>query len=415
MNNKQFLQQLFQVAVDASMPSSCMQEYLKDIDNGQQVCIIGAGKASFEMAKVAEQHFDKRCFGAIVCRHGYTEQTSIGRIDVLFGGHPIPDSGSHHAASKILELVQSVDASIPVIVLISGGGSALLSSPIDGVTFAQKMQLNKFLLASGASIDEINCVRTHLSRIKGGKLAQAINGRSHTLIISDVVGDDPQVIASGPTVKNHTSAQQALAILAKYHWQGDSAIVKALADAPQQQDWDDTRHQLSIIANAQQSIDKAIATIDQSQWQVEILNYNETGDATQVAQQHAKLAIAAKGQGKATLLLSGGELTVTLCDEPGHGGPNQEYLLALAIALNGESGISALACDTDGVDGSLDVAGAFINDTTLVRAQQLTLDANQTLASNSSHHFFQQLNDLIITGPTHTNVNDFRVIMIEPQ
>lgn len=303
-----------------------------------------------------------------------------------------------------------------MVFLISGGGSALLSLPITGVSLKDKIEVNQFLLGCGASIDEINTVRTHLSAIKGGKLAQAINSTSHTFIISDVVGDDPHVIASGPTLSCNSKPSDALAILEKYQWTPNTAIVNALHHQnPNSPQLDMKKHKLSIISNAKQALDYAINTIDTAQYNVVVIDYESAGDAYKVAQEHAKLAIAAKLQPKPTLLISGGELTVTLNNKDiGDGGPNQHYLLSLADALNGETGICALACDTDGIDGSVDVAGAFIDETTLLRAKSAGVDVKNALATYDSYRVFKALDDLIITGPTDTNVNDFRVIMVTP-
>ncbi|MBA6295703.1 glycerate kinase [Colwellia sp. MB02u-9] len=417
-SSKIFLQDLFIIAVNESLPSVCMPKYLSDIDASKGLCVIGAGKASVDMAKTMYEYFGDKCYGTVVTRHGYTTEKNIGTIKILTAGHPIPDKDSQAAGKEILALAQNTPEDIPVIFLISGGGSALMSLPIDEVTFDEKMQLNKFLLGCGASIDEINGVRQQLSKVKGGKLLQAIKGKSHTLIISDVVGDDPKIIASGPTVENSTTGAQALSTLVKYGWQPISSVEKALLQTNTNKvkniDTQANRHKLSIMANARQSIDKVIASIDLSKWQIHVINYDEVGDANEVAKQHAALALAAYESGQKTLLFSGGELTVTLAKNAGQGGPNQQYMLALAIALNGAKGICALACDTDGIDGSEDIAGAYIDETTLARAQEKALQPEQFLASNDSYNFFKPLNDLIITGPTHTNVNDFRAIMIDP-
>lgn len=416
--SKTFLQNLFHIAVNESLPSVCMPKYLSNIDASNGLCVIGAGKASIDMAKTIYAYFGDKCYGTVVTRHGYTTEKNIGTIKVLTAGHPIPDKGSQAAGKEILALAKSTPKDVPVVFLISGGGSALLTLPIDAVTFDEKMRLNKFLLGCGASIDEINGVRQQLSKVKGGKLRQAVKGKSYSLIISDVVGDDPKIIASGPTVDNLLTGQQALSTLVKYDWQPIPAIEKALrqndVNKSSTNESAANLHQLSIMANARQSIDKAIDSVDQSQWQINVINYDEVGDANIVAQQHAKLALIAKKAGKKTLLFSGGELTVTLAENAGQGGPNQQYMLALAIALNGEKGISALACDTDGIDGSKDVAGAYIDETTLIRARAKALQPEQLLAQNDCYNFFKPIDDLIITGPTHTNVNDFRVIMIDP-
>ncbi|MFT7005807.1 MAG: glycerate 2-kinase [Colwellia sp.] len=417
-SSKTFLQDMFHIAVNESLPSVCMPKYLSDIDASNGLCVIGAGKASVDMAKTIYEYFGEKCYGTVVTRHGYTTEKNIGTIKILTAGHPIPDSDSQAAGKEILALAQNTPKDIPVVFLISGGGSALLSLPIDEVTFAEKMQLNKFLLGCGASINEINGVRQQLSKVKGGKLRQAIKGDSYTLIISDVVGDDPKIIASGPTVENSATGEQALSTLVKYGWQPIPSVEKALqqneANKVSNIDTSDHKHKLTIMANARQSIDKVIDSIDQSSWKINVINYDEVGDANEVARQHAALALAAYESGQKTLLFSGGELTVTLAENAGQGGPNQQYMLALAIALNGAKNICALACDTDGIDGSDDIAGAYIDEFTLVRAHKKGLQPELFLMKNDCYNFFKPLNDLIITGPTHTNVNDFRVIMIAP-
>lgn len=428
MKTKQFLQNLYEIAVNESLPSVCMPKHLENIDVSNGLCVIGAGKAAVDMANTMHQFFGDKCYGTVVTRHGYTTSSTIGHIKVLTAGHPIPDEGSVNAGKEILALAKSVPEDVPVVFLISGGGSALLSLPVEGVSFEEKMQLNKFLLGSGASIDEINCVRKQLSQIKGGRLAEAVKGDFYTLIISDVVGDDPATIASGPTVKDYTTGEQAFNVLTKYGWSPIDSIERALLAQPIIQSTPSFASELitselgvpevmknfTIMANARQSIDKAISTIDKLKWKIEVLNYDEVGDANKVAEQHAAIALNAVKTNEPTLLISGGELTVTLGKNAGKGGPNQHYMLSLAIALQGTKGISALACDTDGIDGNEDVAGAFIDETTLARAQENGLVAQTLLQNNDSFNFFEPIGDLIITGPTHTNVNDFRVIMIEP-
>jgi len=422
MDNKHFLYQLFTQAVSASLPRACLTPHLNTLSIQDKVCVLGAGKASVEMAQVMVDYFGDCCYGAVVCRHGYSEHDNIGNVKILKGGHPLPDKYSMQAATQILSIAKAADSNTPVIFLLSGGGSALLSLPRQGISLNDKVAINQFLLSCGAPINEINTVRMHLSDIKGGKLAQAITGSSHTFVISDVVGDNPHIIASGPTLPSESTPIDALAILDKYQWTPMPQVIAALTqhnasnDRNNKRDEAATRHRLSIIANAKQAIDHAISTIDTTHYYIEIIDYELTGDANTIANKHAQLAIAAKRNDKPTLLISGGELTVTLDNNAtGDGGPNQHYLLCLAKALNGEEGICALACDTDGIDGSVDVAGAFIDESTLKRAKSHNLDIKNAIATFDSYRVFNALNDLIITGPTHTNVNDFRAIMITPQ
>lgn len=405
---------LFNVAVQQALPHNCMKSHLAQIDASKGLCVLGAGKASVQMAQVVEQYFGDKCYGKIVTRHGYTDQKSIGNIQVLSAGHPIPDQHSALAAEAILQEAQNTPADIPVLFLISGGGSALMSMPIAGLSFEQKIEINKFLLASGASIDEINLVRKALSAIKGGKLAQAIKGEHHTLVISDVVGDQAEIIASGPTIAHKIDTSAVMAVMEKYAWPDLAQIETVLSVLPTQSNATNAKDNFVLIANAKQSIDAAADIAEQKGLNVEIISYEQQGDATEVANEHAKLVFEKVKSGTSCLLLSGGELTVKLNNPNGAGGPNQEYMLALAMALKGQENVYALACDTDGVDGNRDVAGAMISPDTLIRAKALGLDPKSQLKNNLTHDFFDQLNDLVITGPTHTNVNDFRAILITP-
>lgn len=411
---KSYLVKLFNVAVNEAKPSVCMPKHLKDIDAKNGLCILGAGKAAVQMAEVINQYFPNKCTGAIVTRHGYCDKSNIGNITVLKASHPIPDEGSLAAGKTILSIAQQNPTHIPVIFLISGGGSALLCLPIKGLDFDEKRNINAFLLNSGATINEINMVRKQLSQIKGSKLAKAVQGDYKTLIISDVVGDDPSLIASGPTVNDNSTAKQAIAVLRKYRWENMQLIENLLKDTDAPIAINNDTQNIVMMANAELSIDKAVQTAKSDGWATDVLSYSQEGEARIIAKKHAKLAINALTEGRKMILFSGGELTVTLSDTPGFGGPNQEYLLALAIELNGIKGISALACDTDGVDGNKDVAGAFIDHTTIQRAKEKLIKPELYLSNNESYLFFEKLSDLIQTGPTHTNVNDFRAIMINP-
>ncbi|MDU0354323.1 MOFRL family protein [Paraglaciecola aquimarina] len=284
--------------------------------------------------------------------------------------------------------------------------------PVEGISFEDKLAVHKFLLRSGASIDEMNVVRKQLSQVKGGGLALASKSDFYTYVISDVVGDDPSIIASGPTVVDKSTASQALDILEKYEWTVNAAIAQTLQSAQAVQTYDSLKSEYAIVANANTAIDSAIDYAQKQGWQTQVLNYEQQGEAAEVARQHAVIAKSLQKEGKRLLLFSGGELTVSVKNATGQGGPNQEYALAMANALEGQPGISVLSCDTDGVDGSKDVAGAFVDADTLARAKQLKLDPSEYLTNHDSFHFFEALGDLIITGPTQTNVNDFRVIMI---
>ena len=411
-SKKSFLIDLFTTAVNACKPSACMSKYLENIDASKGLCVVGAGKAAAEMAAEVNRFYGDRCFGAVVTRYGYESSGDTGRIKVLSANHPTPDDNSLAAGKELLDLVKNNPADIPILFIISGGGSSLMCLPVDDVPFSQKQKLNQFLLRSGASVDEINVVRKQLSLVKGGKLAQAAKSDYVTLIISDVVGDKPSDIASGPTISDGSTKADALAILQKYNWPVIKEVQAHLLK-PEQERAADTIGEYFIVANAQHAIDSAIGVAQHQGWETQVLGYDIQGEAKEVAKQHAAIALEQKAQGKRVMLFSGGELTVTVADVYGDGGPNQEYLMALAEALNGEAGIYALACDTDGVDGSKDVAGAYINSTTITRAQNAGESLQAQLEGHNSHQFFKAIDDLIITGPTNTNVNDFRVIVIE--
>ncbi|MBH0037034.1 MULTISPECIES: glycerate kinase type-2 family protein [unclassified Pseudoalteromonas] len=411
-SKKSFLIDLFTTAVNACKPSACMSKYLENIDASKGLCVVGAGKAAAEMAAEVNRFYGDKCFGAVVTRYGYESSGDTGRIKVLSANHPTPDDNSLAAGKELLELVRNNPADIPILFIISGGGSSLMCLPVDDVPFSQKQKLNQFLLRSGASVDEINVVRKQLSLVKGGKLAQAAKSDYVTLIISDVVGDKPSDIASGPTISDGSTKADALAILQKYNWPVITEVQAHLLK-PEQERAADTIGEHFIVANAQHAIDSAISVAQHQGWETQVLGYDIQGEAKEVAKQHAAIALEQKAQGKRVMLFSGGELTVTVADVYGDGGPNQEYLMALAEALNGKAGIYALACDTDGVDGSKDVAGAYINSTTITRAQNAGESLQAQLEGHNSHQFFKAIDDLIITGPTNTNVNDFRVIVIE--
>lgn len=413
-NQRAFLLSLFEKAVHTCLPSVCLNAHLEHIDTSAGVCVIGAGKASADMAAAVFKKYGNACYGKVVTRYGYGTELPTGNIEILYASHPVPDENSLNAGQALLELVAQTPAHIPILFLISGGGSALMSVPVQGVSFSDKMALHRFLLKSGASIDQMNVVRKQLSAIKGGRLAQAAKSRCYTYVISDVVGDDPSHIASGPTVTDHSTPSQALAILEKYHWPiipSVEAYLTQAINAPVKETKSKDAH-YSIVANANQAIDAAIIEAQQAGWQTQVLSYEQQGEAAEVAKEHAAIALNLKEQGKKVLLFSGGELTVTVKDANGDGGPNQEYLLAMAIALDGAQGIAVLSCDTDGVDGSKDVAGGYIDESTLQLASDKGLSAETYLANHDSYHFLKAIDALIITGPTRTNVNDFRVIKI---
>ncbi|MDE1941698.1 MAG: glycerate kinase [Betaproteobacteria bacterium] len=411
------LRAMFDAAVAAADPARCLPPHLPSPPKGRTL-VIGAGKAGGAMAKALEDHWKGPLEGLVVTRYGHKIPTS--RIEVVEAAHPVPDEAGQKAAARILEMVRGLTADDLVICLISGGGSALLSAPAPGLTLADKQAVNKALLKSGATIAEMNCVRKHLSAIKGGRLAAACApAQVVTLLISDVPGDDPSVIASGPTVADPTTCADALAILDKYGLKEPAAaydyIRRAHDETPKPGDPRLARASTRMIATPQVSLEAAAAVAQAAGVTPLILGDSLEGEARDVALVHAGIAkqIVRHGQPAAApcVLLSGGETTVTVRGN-GRGGRNVEFLLALAVALEGHPRVHAVACDTDGVDGTEDNAGATLAPDTLARAEAKGLRAKDFLANNDGYTFFSKLESLIYTGPTLTNVNDFRAILI---
>ncbi len=417
MTPTELLRAMFQAAVDAAQPSLCLPPHLPPRPKGRTI-VIGAGKASGAMAKAVEDVWDGPLDGLVVTRYGHRLPTE--RIQVVEAAHPVPDTAGREAAGRILELVQGLTADDLVLCLISGGGSALLALPADGVSLEDKQAVNKALLKSGATIGEMNAVRKHLSAIKGGRLAVAASpAKVVALMISDVPGDDPSVIASGPTVPDPSSREDALGILHKYGMHVPPSILARLnapeAETPKPGDAAFARVENVMIATPQMSLEAAADVARAAGVTPLILGNALEGEARDVGLVHAGIARQAAEYGQPAeppcVLLSGGETTITLKGK-GKGGRNTEFLLALAIALEAKAGIYALAGDTDGIDGSENNAGALITPDTLLRAEAAGLDAKAMLADNDPYTFFKGLDDLLMTGPTLTNVNDFRAVLI---
>jgi hydroxypyruvate reductase len=414
-----FLRDLFQVAVDAASPHTALPPHLPADTSGRAV-VIGAGKAAASMAAALERHWRGDLSGLVVTRYGHGEVCT--RIQVEEAAHPVPDEQGQRVAQRMLELVSGLGAEDLVICLVSGGGSSLLSLPAPGVTLTAKQAINRALLRSGAAIDEINCVRKHLSAIKGGRLAQACApARVLTYAISDVPGDAPCVIASGPTVGDPSTSAQALQVLERYAIDIDPPVRAWLEDPRSETPGPDdpalAGSSFELIATPHQSLQAAAQYARDAGLEVLLLGDNLEGEARDVAAVHAAIAHYAKQRGEPAappcLILSGGETTVTVRGQ-GRGGRNAEFLLALAVRLDGAEGIFALAADTDGIDGSEDNAGAMLSPDSLARATQSGLDARAMLEDNDGYGFFSALNDLVLTGPTRTNVNDFRAILVLP-
>ncbi|NQV82791.1 MAG: glycerate kinase [Rhodospirillales bacterium] len=422
------LRQLFDAAVAAADPALCVPPHLPDLSSHTgRLVVVGAGKASAAMARAVEDAWPYKVggpgdlTGLVVTRYGCG--VPCQRIEIVEAAHPVPDANGLEAARRILELAESLGPDDLMLCLISGGGSALLSLPAIGLSFEDKQAVNTALLRSGAAITDMNCVRKHLSAIKGGRLAQAAApARVVSLLISDVPGDDPAVIASGPTVADATTTADARAILEKFAVPVPPNVTAWLygdaAETPNPGDAVFAAVETTIVARPQGSLDAAAALAKELGITPLILGDAIEGEARDVARAHADLARAvAAGEGPVqapAVLLSGGEVTVTIRGDGGHGGPNTEYLLAMALALGGAENIHVIACDTDGIDGSEDNAGALIGPETLARARDAGLDAQAFLDANDAYTFFKGLGDLVMTGPTLTNVNDFRAILILP-
>jgi glycerate 2-kinase len=417
MTPQELLKAMFQAAVDAAAPSLCVPPHLPERPKGRTI-VIGAGKASGAMARAVEEHWQGPLEGLVVTRYGHRLPTK--RIEVVEARHPVPDTAGREAAGRILKLVQGLTPDDLVLCLISGGGSALLSLPTEGLTLEDKQAVNKALLKSGATIGEMNAVRKHLSAIKGGRLAvAAAPAKVVALMISDVPGDDPSVIASGPTVADPSTSADALAIIEKYAIPVPETVVERLraksGETPKPGDPRLAKVENVMIATPQMSLEAAAAVARQEGFTPMILGNAIEGEARDVGLVHAGIAKQCADHAQPApppcVLLSGGETTVTLTGQ-GKGGRNTEFLLALAIALDGDKRIWGLAADTDGVDGSEDNAGAIITPDTLQRAAARGVSAKAMLADNDPWTFFDAIGDLLVTGPTLTNVNDFRAVLI---
>lgn len=419
------LERMFEAAVAAAHPRRCLAPHLPSVPRDGRIIVVGAGKAGAAMAVAAGEHYRatgeaERVSGMIVTRHGFALPPVL--IGIEEAGHPVPDEASVRAAMKALELARGATKRDVVLCLLSGGASALWSAPVAGVTLAAKQALTRDLLRAGARISEINCVRRHISAIKGGRLAAAAYpAHLVTLAISDVPGDDPAVIGSGPTVADPTTLADARAVLERFAISPPPTIAGALADQTNEtlKPGDPTLAgaEYQLIATPCAALEAAARLARDAGYEVDMLGDALEGEAREIAASHAGLALAAARAGRRTAILSGGELTVTVRGS-GAGGPNQEYALGLLSVLDGTPGISALAADTDGIDGgggsATDPAGASIGEGSLAHAKARGLNPATFLANNDSSTFFALLDSLVRCGPTQTNVNDFRAILVDP-
>jgi hydroxypyruvate reductase len=415
---RQLLLDLYNAAISAVHPRTLLTEFLPQPPTNGKTIVIGAGKGAAAMAQAVELNWKGPLSGLVVTRYGHGADTE--HIEVVEASHPVPDEAGQKAAARMLDLVGGLTENDLVLCLISGGGSALLALPAAGITLAEKQALSKALLRSGATIGEMNCVRKHLSAIKGGRLALACGkARVVTLLISDVPGDDPRVIASGPTLQDATTSAEALAILRKYAIDIPQSVhahlESAASETPKPGDARFAGHSHHIIATAQDALEAAAAAARERGITPYILSDGIEGEARDIGIMHAAMArqVVMRNQpfARPCVILSGGETTVTVRGT-GRGGRNVEFLLSLAIALDGTPGVHAIACDTDGIDGSEDNAGALYAPDTLARAETKGVSAKAHLANNDGYSFYSALDDLVVSGPTRTNVNDFRAILI---
>jgi hydroxypyruvate reductase len=419
MSARAVLRRMFDAAIEAAQPAHCLPPHLPSAPSGRTI-VVGAGKASAAMAKTFEDHWPGEVAGIVVTRYGYA--VPCKRIEIVEAAHPVPDAAGLAAAKRILALVSGLTANDLVVCLISGGGSALLALPADGLTLDDKQNVNRALLKSGATIGEMNCVRRHLSAVKGGRLAAACHpAQVVTLLMSDVPGDDPIDIASGPTVADPTTCADALDVIRRYAIDVPTVVMRVLeSDAGESVKPGDprlARSQVRMIATPQMALEAAAGVAGDAGYAVAILGDAIQGEARDVGKVIAgiaqQVAVHAQPLAPPCVLLSGGETTVTVRGH-GRGGRNVEFLLSLAITLDGRPGIHALAGDTDGVDGEEEIAGAIVTPDTLARAWAQGIRPREALANNDGHGFFKALGDSVVTGPTLTNVNDFRAVLVEP-
>ncbi len=419
-----FLRALFDAAVQRALPAHTLAAHLPAPPKHGRTLVLGAGKAGGAMAEALDRLWPRAAplSGLVITRYGhvppsYTER----RIEVVEAAHPVPDTAGEQATARLMRLTQGLSADDLVLCLVSGGGSALLSAPAPGLTLADKQAVNRALLASGAAIDEMNCLRKHLSAVKGGRLAAlCAPAKVVTLLISDVPGDEPAVIASGPTVPDSSTCADALAICRRYGITLPAAAQRGLEsgefETPKPGDACFAGHEVHMTATPLQSLQAAAALARQAGVEAHVLSDTIEGESAEVAKVHAALAQAVARHGtpfaRPCVILSGGETTVTVTGRHGRGGRASEFLLSCAVALQGQADVYALAADTDGIDGIEDNAGALIGPSTLARAAASGLVARDALDGHDAYSFFSALGDLVVSGPTYTNVNDFRALLV---
>ena len=420
MDPRKFLNSLFEIAVAKAQPGQCVPPFLSKLDFTERTVIFGAGKASAAMAQAVEQHTSAALEGLVITRYGHAVECQ--QIEIVEAGHPVPDQQGMRAAASMLETASGLTEKDSVLCLISGGGSSLLSLPAPGLSLEDKQGVTSKLLKCGATIHEINCIRKHLSAIKGGRLAVACSPAPLlTLAISDVPGDDLSVIASGPTVADPSTFEDALKILTKYDISEPKSVLKHLKnvvdETPKPGDSRLQNVENHLIATPKQSLRAAAQAVSDAGMTPLLLGDSLEGESRDAGKLHAEKAMQIQKNGSPVsppaVILSGGETSVTVKGS-GRGGPNTEFMLALLQELRGQDGIWAIACDTDGIDGTEDNAGAFISPESFKKSEELGLDPSGFLSNNDSYSFFHELGDLVSPGPTMTNVNDFRAVLVLP-
>jgi len=418
---KALLTRAFESALRAAAPAACLDRALADVVERAPAVVLGAGKAAAAMAAAFSAAWGAPVRGLVVTRygHGLKAGESAGGIEVIEAGHPSPDAASLAAGARLLELARSVRSGERLVGLISGGGSALASAPLGGLAFEQKRDAADFLIRAGADIREINCVRKHLSGLKGGRLAAAARPAAVlTFAISDVPGDDPADIASGPTIADRTTQRDALAILERYRYPRIDALRAVLEDprfeTPKPDDPAFAHDTVRVVASNATALDAAEAFLAREGFRVVRLGDDLDGEAEALGREHARLALELAGSGERAAILSGGETRVVLGDADGRGGRNLEYLSGLALELAGAPGVYAVAADTDGIDGRGDHAGGLVTPGMLAEGAALGPPLETLLAQHDTYRFFDACDLLLRTGPTRTNVNDFRLIVCLP-
>jgi len=406
---------LFEHAVEYVMPEHCLGPKLCcDAPEGR-LLVLGAGKAAASMAEVVSNHYGGQVEGLVVTRYGHGAERDIPSIEVIEAAHPVPDEMSQQAARRMLDMAAELSPEDRLVFLASGGGSAVLSLACDGLPFEDKRALVKHLVLSGAPIQDINAVRKHVSAIKGGRLAAAAgDAEVVTYVISDVPGDNPADVASGPTVADRSTLADARRVIETYGAPDIATLSAILSDEGRETPKSlSSKTKTLVVAKASDALDAVRRRAGELGYEVHYLGDDVEGNARDLGSEHASRALRFKEEGRKALILSGGEATVEVKSREGRGGPNMEYVLGVALAIQGHSDISVLACDSDGIDGSEDAAGGFADGMTVTRAQAEGLDVSALLNENKSYDVLKALGDLIVTGPTRTNVNDIRMIVVE--